>query len=320
MKFGIIGTGYIANKAFIPALYTANDAELTAVADAMPERAKSTAQNHGAVFFEKPEELLSSDKIDALYIATPNSEHVDLCIEAAKSGKHIICEKPLAPDFESAEKMVNACKENNVALLEGFSYQFHTQHKKLKEFVNSGAIGEPVNFQAWFGFPPLPDNNPRWVKSLGGGALLDAGTYTVHSARAFFGTDADVLGAKLSIVDGREVEVYGSALLGFDGAKTANLNFGFKHYYRNSYAIWGTEGLIYLNRAFSIPGNFMPSLVIERQSYREEHQLAPCDQFKEEIEIFVKNHGDAEQRQAWYNDALNQARTLDGIRNSSLNK
>jgi NDP-hexose-3-ketoreductase len=320
MKFGIIGTGYIANKAFIPALKSANGAELSAVADALPEKARDTAQIHGVDYYEKPEELLTSDKIDAVYIATPNSEHVDLCIEAAKSGKHIICEKPLAPDFDSAERMVNACKENNVALLEGFSYQFHTQHKKLKEFVNAGTIGEPVNFQAWFGFPPLPDNNPRWVKLLGGGALLDAGTYTVHSARKFFGTDAEVLGAKLSITDSREVEVYGSALLGFDGAKSANLNFGFKHYYRNSYAIWGTEGLIYLTRAYSIPGNFMPSLVIERQSYREEHQLAPCDQFKEEIEVFVENHSNAIQRQTWYEDALNQARTLDGIRKFSLNK
>jgi predicted dehydrogenase len=258
------------------------------------------------------EELVARSDIDAVYIALPISLHARWAIEAAKNGKHVLCEKTLSPSLRETKEILSTCKQAGVALLEGFAYQFHPQHKAFDDLVASGGIGEPVLFQAWFGFPPI-DSAHRYDPSLGGGALLDAGAYTVHSARRFFRAEPAVLSADLEKGD-KDVEIYGAAHLKFGKTQSALVAFGFNHMYRNCYSIWGTEAAATITRAFSIPSHFAPTMVIERQGRREEITLPPADHFRREVEAFCGGLGDESARRMWAEDALNQSIALEQVR------
>ena len=126
-------------------------------------------------------------------------------------------------------------------------YQFHTQHQFVKKLIQDGEIGIPFHFQGSFGFPPINENDFRYKKELGGGVVLDAGSYTMHAARHFFGEEPISSHAILEN-EGHEVEIRETVLLNFGESRTANLIFGFNNMYQSKYSIWGTKGIITLER------------------------------------------------------------------------
>ncbi len=317
VRFGIIGCAGIARKAFLPALKSCSCAEVTVVASQLHEEAEECAAQFGCEAVHSYNAVVTHDDIDAVYIATPTGLHANWAVAAAKAKRHVLCEKSLTVNVEETRHILDTCAEHNVAVLEGFAYQFHSQHATVQTMVEEGHIGEPVLFQAWFGFPPLDDNNFRYRSELGGGVILDAGAYTVHAVRHFFDREPIHVHSCLDN-NNRQVEIYGSVLLDFGQRQTAQLAFGFNNMYRNSYAIWGTEGSITLMRAFSIPPTFAPTLVLEQQSYREERTLAPFDQFAAEIDSFCAGLRNPETCKRWCDDALRQAMLLEAIRNNAV--
>lgn len=316
IRFGVIGCGYVARKGFLPALQQTKMAKLVAATDLNIVKAEEMTNMFGGEPVLNYKDLVKRKDIDAVYIATPNKTHSKLAIAVAENGKHLICEKPLAHNLQAIQKIISICEEKKVALLEGFTYQFHPQHKALDKLVADDCIGDPVLFQAKFGFPPLNKDNFRYQQDLGGGALLDAGSYTVHAARRFFGKEPTNVYA-VSKHKGHEVDIHGSVLLDFGNSKTAILAFGFDNYYQNTYSIWGTKGKVTLTRAFSISATFAPKIILERQSYREEHTIPPYNQFAGEIEAFCAGLNEKDTHRVWRNDAIGQAQTLERIRKAA---
>ncbi len=315
IRFGIIGCGGISKKAFLPALQESESAEAAAVASRTWQKAEAFASEFDCKAIHGYSELLRREDIDAVYIATPISLHAEWAIAAANAGKHVLCEKSLTINLNEANKIVQACQMNNVALYEGFTYPFHPQHAKVKQLVEEGEIGKPVLFQGWFGFPPIPSPH-RYSNELGGGALLDAGAYTVHSARMIF--NREPINVHASFYNGEhKVEIQGSVLLDFGKGQTAQLAFGFDNSYRNSYSIWGTVGCITLARAYAVPPTFAPTLLLEKQNYRAEYAVNPYNQFLGEIDSFCSGLDDEKIRQKWFDDALNQMTALDRIRSGA---
>jgi dTDP-3,4-didehydro-2,6-dideoxy-alpha-D-glucose 3-reductase len=311
VRFGVIGCGSIAWRSMIPGILACEKTRLTAIAARSPEVAKK-AVALDCETVASYEELIARPDIDAVYIALPIGLHARWAIEAARNNKHVLCEKSLTRTLQETTEVVSACRKAGVALLEGFAYQFHTQHRSFEDLIASGAIGEPIIFQSWFGFPPLGEGH-RYSPELGGGALLDAGAYTIHAARRFFRSEPVVLSADLECGE-RDVEIYGAAHLKFGAPGTALLGFGFNHSYRNSYSVWGTEGVATLTRAYSTPPHFAPALILERQGIREERTLTPCDQFKRELEAFCDGLEHEDIRRNWFEDAVGQAVVLEGVR------
>lgn len=311
--FGVIGCGTVAKRKFLPALMKCEQARIVACASKSFESAQQASEKFGGEPMPDLESLLSRKDVDAVYIATPIAAHTEIALRAAKQGKHILCEKSLASTLNDVEKIVYACRENNVALLEGFMYQFHSQHAFIRDKIEEGVIGAPVLFQAWFGFPPLPADNFRYDKSLGGGVLLDAGGYVVHAARKFFDSETVAVSAYAD-VDENGLDIRYSIMLDFGEHKKAMLACGFDNFYKNTYSVWGTAGQITGDRAFSIPENYAPKIFIERQDYGKIHTLKPCDQFLEEIKIFCQNIDNPKMQEQWRKDALNQALVLEKIR------
>jgi len=316
LRFGVIGCANIARKSFLPALKKSASVDLVAVASRSPKKAKLFASLFNCEAVHGYDNLLNRKDIDTVYIATPIGIHAEWSIASAQAGKHVLCEKTLATNVDETQLIIDTCEKYGVAVFEGFAYQFHPQHAAVHKIVEQGQIGEPVLFQAWFGFPPIK-NNHRYDPVLGGGALLDAGTYTIHAARRFFNREPVRIQASLDYKD-KLVDIHGSVLLDFGNRQTAFLAFGFDNMYRNSYSIWGTKGMVTLTRAFSIPPIFSPTIILEQQSYREERILPSYDQFLGEVEVFSTGFNDPDKCRRWREDSLSHAQTLEAVRQSAM--
>jgi dTDP-3,4-didehydro-2,6-dideoxy-alpha-D-glucose 3-reductase len=315
INFGIIGCGNIAKK-FATALNKSNCANLVAIASRDFKKANQFSSLYECEGIVGYDNLLEKEDVDAVYIATPIGTHMEWCIASARKEKHILCEKTLALNELQVNEIVKACELSNVCLFEGFAYQFHPQHKLLERFICDGKIGKPLFLDAKFGFPPI-DSKHRYDLNLGGGALLDAGTYAIHIARKIF--KKEPIGVKSFLdSDNQEVDVTGSVLLDFGDGQIAQLTFGFNCYYRNYCSIWGTDGLLELQRAFSVPDTLETKLVHSKQDYREEYVLEPFNVFVGEIEYFCKNIKDNKLQKKWLSDSVSQIKVIDNVRQDSL--
>ena len=286
LKFGIIGCGYQTQKNMAPAMAKCECTEIQGFFDLDVSKAERFAHEYAAQAYPTLEAMLGDKTIDAIYIATPISTHEELCMKAAKAGKHILCEKSLSLNPEQDKRIRDYCAQSGIYLMEGIMYQYHSQHQFVRDMIANGEIDEPRVFQAWFGFPPFPPTDFRMQKDLGGGALLDAGAYVIHAAKNFYGREP-ISEQRILHHDQNGLDMHGSIMMDFGNSQTALLSFGMNNSYKNSYSIWGTKGEITLLRAFSIPEHHIPICRIVNQGLVREYQLQPCNHFVEELKFFA---------------------------------
>ena len=190
LNWGIIATGGIA-RAFALGVAHAKHGRVVAVGS----RSRASAERFARELsipraYESYDALLADREVEAVYIATPHPQHAEWTIRAARAGKHVLCEKPLAMTRAEAEQAAAACREANVLLMEAFMYRCHPQTAKIVEIVRSGALGRVRLVQAAFGFAnPFDASNRFWSRELGGGGILDVGCYPVSFARLIAGAD-----------------------------------------------------------------------------------------------------------------------------------
>lgn len=186
LRIGILGTARIA-AAFVAGGRLSSQAEVVAVASRQTDKAEAFARTHGIASAMNYEQLIAARNIDAVYIPLPNSMHAQWAIAAARAGKHVLCEKPLALSEAEALEMFAAADAAGVVLLEAFPYLFQPQMLQIEQLVASGAIGEIRCVVASCGFSLRNPEDFRLDAKLGGGALLDAGCYAVSFVRQIVG-------------------------------------------------------------------------------------------------------------------------------------
>ncbi|SDN66531.1 Gfo/Idh/MocA family protein [Acetanaerobacterium elongatum] len=186
VRFGIIGTGGIAEKFAVSAAYVP-EAEMVGAASRSLEKAQQFAQKFVIPkAYGSYEALLRDDEIDAVYIATPHSHHKENCLAAIAHGKHILCEKPLVLTKANAEQVFAAAAEKGLFIMEAMWTRFIPTFVKAKEWVNAGRIGDIRLIQASLGFHAPEDPNSRLLsKDLAGGALYDLGVYLFELTQEF---------------------------------------------------------------------------------------------------------------------------------------
>ena len=228
VRWGIISTARIAETAFIPALRETARGELVAVASRSRDKATAFAQKHAIPqVFDDYASLLASDEIDAIYNPLPNTMHLEWTAEAAKQGKHIFCEKPLAVFPAEAQEMIDVCREAGVLLVEAFVFLCHPQTLKLRQLLDAGVIGDLLHLQAHLTFRlPRPTDNIRLNKDLGGGGLLDAGGYPITFARFAFGEEPTDIQSSVYMEPDYGVDSRVTMLLSFSRNRTASLYTG----------------------------------------------------------------------------------------------
>lgn len=199
VRYGLIGCGGIG--AVRAAALARTGSRLTAVSDVDAQRAAAIAARHGAAVDPDWRALLARD-LDAVIISTPPSLHAEMCIEAVRAGKHVLCEKPLARSPEEGRGMVSAAAAAGRFLAVGFNYRFYPSFARARELFEAGTIGELSHIRAYTGYSAT-GHGQAWVKDagvVGGGALHDNGIHLIDLTRLFLGEVADVRGLATSRV------------------------------------------------------------------------------------------------------------------------
>ncbi len=175
VRVGLIGCG-VMGKSLASHLRTIEQAELVAVCDAVESAVKALAKEFGVWATTNLDELLGRDDIDAVLIATPAYLHAEQTVAAAKAGKHVFCEKPMALTVEECDRMIEACRENNVNLMVGQVLRYFPIHAKVKELVESGELGRLLCltiYRLGSGFTGVWAKEWRKSKALSGGMLME---------------------------------------------------------------------------------------------------------------------------------------------------
>ena len=325
LRFGIIGCSRIAKRSVIPAILKSEFAELQMIGSRSADRAKEFSSEFNCKNYGTYEDVISDESVDAVYISTPIGTHEEWAIKAANAGKHIHCEKSSTTSFESAKKMIENSKQNNVRIMEGFMFRFHPQHQKVKDLINNNKIGDLVSFNGTFGFPAFPEGDIRYNKKLGGGFLNDSGCYPICASRMIFEEEPIGVSCNLSIDAKTGVDVRGTSYMIFDKEKTASITYGNGNYYQSKYNVWGSGGIISLERAYSVPPDFKTSVNIQSNTENawdgtknENYEINPTDHFLEMINVFcLEISGKKKSSFSFEQELENQAKVMELHRISS---
>lgn len=308
-----MGCSSFARRAMIPALRDGDATELACVASRTQDKAAEVADEFGCEAVAGYDTLIERSDIDAIYMPLPTGLHDEWCTKALQAGKHLLVEKSFAENGASAERMLSVARENNLLVFENFQFQTHSQWAEIKRYMDSGELGDVHLVRSTFGFPPLPKDNFRWNKELGGGALLDAGAYMTKVSQLLLGTGLDVLGASLQDDAEAGVDKYGEAMFRNDAGQVAQVAFGFDYFYQCRVELLGTTGKLSTNRVFTAPPGFEPVFLIERQGESEEIKLPADNHFANMWRWFVAEIEGGDFAGHW-DVLLDQARLLDQVR------
>ena len=256
IRYAVVGAGWISQEAFMPAVAATGNSRMQAIVSGSPEAARKLADFHGVpevVPYSGYDELIASDRIDAVYIALPNSMHADYTIRALKAGKHVMVEKPLATSLAEAEAMVVAAKDSGAFLMTAYRLHNEPGTHGMIEAVRSGQIGEPVFFTSTFGFQSQLGNH-RLKADHWGGALPDVGIYCLNAARHIFAAEPVAVQAMASrpAEDPRfgEIDASLAVTLRFPGDRLAQFFCSFGSGTSESIRVIGSSGELILDPAF----------------------------------------------------------------------
>lgn len=317
VQWGVLSTAGIAQKALIPAFERATNAEVAAIASGSDiKKADEIAKRFNIQkTYDSYEKLLGDPDIQAVYIPLPNHLHKKWVIEAAKAGKHILCEKPAALDADEALEMQEICEKHGVLFMEAFMYYFHPQHERVKEIIDSGEIGEVKAMHAAFSFN-LPNdekiNNIRMSAGKGGGSIYDIGCYTIHTIRNILRSEPETVHVHAEIDPDYNVDTDVVAYMTFADGQRATFDVSFNMDKRSEYTVYGTDGSIVVPRAYRPDWNGGDGLVmVEKQGVTRTETLNN-DQYRQQVEHMsdVILNGE-ETLQHDFNNTINNMRVMD---------
>ncbi|MCX5203223.1 Gfo/Idh/MocA family oxidoreductase [Streptomyces sp. NBC_00237] len=287
LRIGVLGCADIARRRLLPAMAADPRVHVTAVAGRDLGRARELAGRFGARPVHGYAALLARDDIDAVYVPLPAALHAEWTEAALRAGKHVLAEKPLTTELASTQRLFDLATRSGLCLMENVMFVHHPQHTAVEKLLADGAIGELRSFQAAFAVPRLPSGDIRYRPELGGGALWDTGVYPLRAALHFLGDRLDVVGALLAQGATDAVDTSGTVLLRTPEGVGVQLSFGLDHGYRSRYELWGSEGSITVERAFTPPADHRPRIRVERREGPDDVLLPADDQVARTVRAFV---------------------------------
>lgn len=278
------------------------------------EKAKSFVCQYGGKVYESYEAIASAKEIDALYIPLPPALHYRWAKRALEAGKHVLVEKPATTSARDTRELVSIAQRSSLSLHENYMFIFHNQLNAIDEIIQSGELGDVRLYRVTFGFPRRSSADFRYSMALGGGALLDAGGYTLKYASRLLGSSAAVKFAQLNYLDEFEVDIGGSATVTNDSGITAQLAFGMDNSYQCKLEVWGSKGHLTTGRVLTAPAGFIPEAKIAIGDKTITRKLPEDDAFEKSICHFVKCINDDTLRAANYRDIIKQAEMVDFVK------
>lgn len=247
IRWAIIGAGDVVERRVAKALQMARGSKLQAVVRRDEEKLKALAAQFGIPqTYTNAEQVWENREIDAVYIATPVHLHAEHTIAAARSGKHVLCEKPMAINSAQSERMIAVCREQGVKLGIAYYRRYYPKIQRMKELIEAGAIGQPVYARAQFsGNTNHAGTSRAWLlqpEISGGGPLMDVGTHVIDLLCFCLGEPQQVTAMTGNLLHRIEVEDTASVLIRFASGCQASVHASFSTSAGNQLEIFGTKG------------------------------------------------------------------------------
>ena len=261
VRVGIIGCGAITQRRHAPE-YAANPkAEIAGFYDLNKARAGQMCAQYGGRIYESVEEVLSDPGIDAVSVCSPNHTHADVSVRALESGKHTLCEKPMALSLEETRRMLKAERASGKILMPGHNQRLVPAHRKAHELLAAGAIGKPLFYQCNFKHSgpenwSINNTNSTWFFSKSQayfGVFGDLGSHKIDLIRYLTGMEiADVFATMMTLdkryPDGTLIDLEDNAVCQFrmEDGMPGIMHFSWTNYGQedNGTIIYGDQGVM----------------------------------------------------------------------------
>lgn len=290
VRYAVVGLGWFAQSAALPAFAHAENSELVALVSDDPTKLAEISQQYSSVqhtfSYAEYDDCLSSGLIDAVYIALPNHLHCDYTVRAANAKVHVLCEKPMAVTEAECQQMIEVCDRNKVKLM--IAYRLHLEEANMQavEIIKSGQIGDPRIFNSVF-TQQVEEGNIRVRQETGGGTLDDTGIYCINAARYLFQNEPiEVFATSASNDEQRfsEVAEMTSAILRFPSDRLATFVLSFGAAPVSTYQVVGTKGDLRLDKAYGSESAIKHYLTIDGET--QEREFKARDQLAAEFVYF----------------------------------
>jgi predicted dehydrogenase len=318
LRWGVLSTARIGRTKVIPGIQRGERSEVVAIASRDAAAARRVAGELGIpTAHGSYEALLADPDVEAVYLPLPNHLHKPWTIAAARAGKHVLCEKPLALTARDAEEMIDACDREGVRLMEAFMYRHHPSWVAARELVAAGRIGRLQAVQSWFSYYNDDPANIRNILEAGGGALYDIGCYCVNLSRMLFA--AEPTGVQGSAVrDATGTDVLTAGILSFEEG-IASFVCSTRAEDDQRVEIYGTEGRISIGIPFNIPPDLPTRIAIVSGGDPpvapsvETMEFAPADPYTVEADLFAAAVLDDAPLPVATDDAVANLRVMEAI-------
>jgi predicted dehydrogenase len=320
VRWGVLSTARIGRTKVVPAMMTSPLCEIVAVASRSEVAARAMAAELGiARAYGSYEELLADPDIEAIYNPLPNHLHVPMTLAAARAGKHVLCEKPVAMNAEEALELQQAA--TGVLIGEAFMIRHHPQWIRAREIIRSGRIGDVRAVNVLFSYFNMDPDNIRNRADIGGGALLDIGCYAVVSARYLFEADPTRVMALMERDPAFGTDRLSSGLVDFGAGRHLTFTVSTQLAPFQRVQALGTKGRIEIRIPFNAPPDEVTQILVDTGRQHGDRsaegiELAVCDQYRLQGEAFARAVRGEEPLIGGVDDALVNMSILDALRRS----
>jgi predicted dehydrogenase len=322
LRWGVLGAARIATEKVIPAIQNASNCEVVAIASRDLAKATGAAGTLGIRrAYGSYQELLDDADVEAVYIPLTNDLHVSWTIKAAESGKHVLCEKPIARTADEARTLLKVRDRSGVHIQEAFMVRTHPQWRRAKAMVDAGELGDVRAISGIFSYLNTDARNVRNVKELGGGGLLDIGCYLVNTARFIFGGEPIRVSGTVELDPRFDVDRLASMILDFGGRHAIGTCSTQLLYYQRIQVV-GTRARIEIEVPFNAPRDRACRLLVDRTGDLfgggiEAIDLPVADQFQLQAQEFASAILEKRPQAVPLEDAVANMVCLDAITRSS---
>lgn len=313
-----VGVGVYTNEEHFGIQYEKNSVTERALKNAY-QKAQCFTSQYGGKIFDGYNTIVTSKEIDALYIPLPPALHYKWAKLALENGKHVIVEKPFTTSLNNTIRIVQLAQSKGLTLHENYMFVYHEQLNEINRIITSGELGDIRLLRINFGFPFRSADDFRYKKDLGGGALFDAGGYTIKYASMLLGESARIAYAQLNYLNEFEVDIYGSGVMVNDEGMAVQIAFGMDNNYKCDLEVWGSKACLTTGRILTAPANFVPEAIIRRENNDDVQKLSSDDSFKKSLQYFWTCVNDMKSRKENYKSILKQATFVEDFRKYAKN-
>jgi predicted dehydrogenase len=320
VRWGILSTANIGLRKVTPAILKSELSEVVAVASRTEEKAEAYIAALGlsgrARAYGSYEDLLADPDIDAVYNPVPNHLHVPLTLQAAKAGKHVLCEKPIALDAKEAEQLRSL--PPGIVFSEAFMVRHHPQWLRAREIARSGELGELRAIRGVFTYFLTDPTNVRNQADIGGGGIYDIGCYPVTASRFLFDREPKRAVALVDRDPELKTDRLASVLLDFGGGLQASFTCSTQSVGSQRLELIGTKGRVEILIPFNAPEDKATAILVDRGyaadgSLARREVFAPCDQYTLQADAFCRAVLGEKPLEWGVEDAIKHMKVLDAI-------